>query len=76
MLGALDNVGGAPFGILLSIAFISSLLQMIDQFPIMGLNNTIEDSSIASFLVEDFDNVLETFNIVPENLSSKIDPRI
>mgnify|MGYP004413994677 CR=1 FL=1 len=76
MLGALDNVGGALFGIVLSIAFISSLLQMIDQFPIMGLNTTIEDSTIASFLVEDFDSVLETLNIVPENLSSKIAPRI
>ena len=76
MLGALDNVGGALVGFLLSIAFMSSLLQMIDQFPIMGLNNTIEDSSIASFLVEDFDRVLETLNIFPENLSSKIDSRI
>ncbi len=76
MLGALDNVGGALVGFLLSIAFMSSLLQMIDQFPIMGLNNTIEDSSIASFLVEDFDRVLETLNIFPENLSSKIDSHI
>ena len=76
MLGALDNVGGALVGFLLSIAFMSSLLQMIDQFPIMGLNNTIDDSSIASFLVEDFDRVLETLNIFPENLSSKIDSRI
>ena len=76
MLGALDNVGGALFGFVLSIAFISSLLQMIDQFPIMGLNNTIDDGSIASFLVEDFDSVLERLNIFPENLSSKIDSRI
>ena len=76
MLGALDNVGGALVGFLLSIAFMSSLLQMIDQFPIMGLNNTIADSSIASFLVEDFDRVLETLNIFPENLSSKIDSHI
>jgi len=76
MLGALDNIGGALFGFVLSIVFISSLLQMIDQFPFMGLNNTIKDSSIASFLVEDFDAVLQKLNIFPEQLSLKIDPLI
>lgn len=72
MLGWIDQGGGLVLGVLLSFALLSALLSVVDSFPVFGLDATISESVFGSFLVEDFDVVLKSLKLLPDDLTEKL----
>ena len=72
MLGWIDAVGGLVLGAFLSLVLVSAVLSVVDSFPILDLEETIAESVIGSFLVEDFDVVLTAPELLPDDLTSKL----
>lgn len=72
MLGWIDLGGGLVLGVILAFAFISPILSMVDSFPVLGLNAIIAQSFLGSFLVEDFDVVLNSLKLLPDDLSQQL----
>jgi membrane protein required for colicin V production len=70
-LGWVDKVGGLILGTLISLALLSAVLSMVDAFPVAGLDETVAESRIGSFLVEDFDLVLKATRLLPEELGTR-----
>jgi len=72
MLGWIDLGGGLVLGVILAFALISPILSMVDSFPILGLDAIIVQSFFGSFLVEDFDVVLNSLKLLPDDLSQQL----
>ena len=72
MLGWIDTVGGLVLGAFLSLALVSAVLSVVDSFPILDLEETIAESVIGSFLIEEFDVVLTAPKLLPDDLASKL----
>ena len=69
MLDFVDKTTGLLFGALIALLVSSSILSMIEANPILNLEEPIKESTLASFLVEDFDILLRLTKILPENLN-------
>lgn len=71
MLGWIDRGGGLVLGVILAFALISPVLSMVDSFPILGLDVIIVQSFFGSFLVDDFDVVLNSLKLLPDDLGQQ-----
>jgi uncharacterized membrane protein required for colicin V production len=71
LLGPLDSLGGMAVGALLAMAAMAALLSMVQQNTVLGLDDKIEESALASFLVDEFDVALEKIKILPGDLSER-----
>jgi uncharacterized membrane protein required for colicin V production len=71
LLGPLDSLGGMVVGALLSMAAMAALLSLVEQNTVLGLNDTINDSMLGGFLVDEFDVALEKIKIMPGDLSER-----
>ncbi len=56
MLGWVNRIGGAVFGFLMSVLFISTLLAIWVKF--LGISSVVSESSLASLLLKQFPTVL------------------
>jgi len=69
LLGPLDSLGGMVVGVLLTLAGMAALLSVVQQNAVLGMEDTINESTLGSFLVDKFDVTLEGIKILPEDLS-------
>ena len=72
MLGWLDNVLGLGVGLVLVLAIGSGVFSAVQSYPILGLEKTIDDSSLGSFLADNFDTVLRGLKFIPSDLGKDI----
>ena len=70
MLGLVDKGVGLLFGVLVAFSIFSAILSVIEANPVLSLEETIGDSTLGSFLVDDFDILLRGPSILPEDLNS------
>ena len=73
MLGWLDQMGGAILGIALAFTVLSTLLTVVSSFPILGMDESIKEGTLGSFLTDDFSRLLRFSNLLPDDLTSKVD---
>lgn len=66
-LGWLNSVGGLGLGALLVMMACSAALANVQEFSFLAQDQTIEDSTIGTFLADNFDIVLRTVRIVPKD---------
>ncbi len=72
MLGWANRLGGLVLGAFLAFSVASAVLSVVDSFPILDLEQTISDSALGTFLVEDFDVVLRAPNLLPDDLTAEL----
>ena len=68
LLGWVDRLAGMALGILVALVGFSALLSQVQQFPVFGLPQTIDNSALGSFLADNFDQVLKALKILPRGL--------
>ena len=64
-LGLMDNVSGLGLGVVIILAIGSAALSAIQSYPIHGLENTITESTLGSFLANNVDVVLRGLKFIP-----------
>jgi len=57
-LGWVDRLGGLAFGLVLGGMIAGALVALLAKYPFWGLGETIQDSSLAAFLLDRFPFVL------------------
>ena len=70
MLGWVDKVLGLGLGVIVSFAIGSAVLSAIQSYPIFSLDETIGDSTLGSFLADNFDIVLRGLKFIPGDLGT------
>ena len=70
MLGWADKVVGVGLGVVVVFAVGSAIFSAIQSYPVHGLDNTIADSTLGSFLADNFDTVLRGTKVVPDDLGT------
>lgn len=68
MLGWLDSVAGLAVGPIIVFSMGSATLSNIQSFPVLGLQETIDGSSLGGFLADNFDTVLRALRFIPSDL--------
>jgi membrane protein required for colicin V production len=69
MLGPLNHMGGAVFGLVKGILLVQVLLITFAAYPSLGLDETIDDSAIARRFVDQYEFELA---ILPSNFDRRI----
>lgn len=67
-IGWADNAIGATLGLVVSLAVWSTLLSTVQSHPVLGLEITVEDSALGTFLADKFDLVLKGIGFIPDDL--------
>jgi membrane protein required for colicin V production len=70
MLGWIDRLGGAFFGLIKGLLIVEVLLLVLAAYPGLGLDGAVDGSAIAPLFVEDVDWVLA---LLPGDFESRID---
>lgn len=71
MLGPLDHVGGAVFGLLKGILFVEILIFAATSFPVSdGVVDAMHDSAFASFFIE---QLPLTKSLMPDEVQRSLD---
>ena len=73
MLGWLDQMGGAILGVILAFTVLSTLLTVVDSFPILDMDESINDATLGRFLTDDFASLLRFPNLLPDDFRDKVD---
>ena len=66
MLNWVDKLGGFALGVIIAFAVASAAMANVQSFPVLDLEESIEDSAIGSFLADNFDVVLRGVRILPK----------
>ena len=72
MLGWVDNALGLGVGVIVSLAIGSAVLSAVQSYPVYGLDQTIDDSPLGTFLADNFDMVLRGLKFVPSDFGKEI----
>ena len=70
MLGWVDKASGLAVGLVLSLAIGSVMLATIQDYPVLGLETTIEDSALGTFLADKIAVVLRGIRFIPKDLGT------
>lgn len=70
MLGWMDKLLGLGLGVVVSLAIGSAVLSTVQGYPVLGLEDTIDESTLGTFLADNFDVVLRTLRFVPDDLGT------
>jgi membrane protein required for colicin V production len=70
MLGRLDHMGGAAFGLLKGLVVVQVLLIMFAAYPSLELSKSVGDSELGKFFVDDVSFVLV---FMPGEIGDRVD---
>ena len=70
MLGWVDKAAGLVLGVVVTFAVGSALFSAIQSYPMGGMEDTISDSTLGTFLADNFDVVLRGLKFVPSDLGA------
>ena len=72
MLGRLDKVVGLGLGVVVTFAIGSAVLSTLQSYPVVGMEDTIDGSTMGSFLADNFDVVLRGLKFIGDDLGTGI----
>ena len=70
MLGWADRVMRLVFGMAVTFAVGSALFSAIQSYPFLGLEATIQESVLASFMADHFDTIMKGLKLIPGDLGA------
>lgn len=68
MLGWVDRLLGMGLAMVVTFAVGSALLSVVQTYPVGGLDGVIDDSTLGTFLADNFDTVLRGIRFIPKDL--------
>tara|TARA_B100001146_G_C16098382_1_gene398265 strand:+ start:29 stop:691 length:663 start_codon:yes stop_codon:yes gene_type:complete len=71
LAGLANNLIGALIGILIGFVLLSGILTGLQKFPFGGFSETIDDSTLGTFLADNFDSVTRGFKLIPSDWNQK-----
>jgi membrane protein required for colicin V production len=69
MLGRLDHLGGAFFGLIKGLVLVEVLLLTFAAYPGLGLDDAVEGSALAPMFLDDVDFVLA---LLPSDFDNRV----
>ena len=69
-LGWADNVLGLALGVVVTMAVGTTVFSAIQSYPVYDMDNTINDSTLAPLLADNFDTVLRGMKFIPTDLGT------
>ena len=70
MLGWADHIAGIGVGVIATFVIGSAVLSTLQEYPVLGLEDTIDESVLGTFLADNFDVVLRGIKMVPGDLGT------
>ena len=71
LFGMANGLAGAAVGVVVGFLLLSGVLTGIQRFPVGDLQETIDQSSLGTFLADNFDVVLRTVRIIPADWNER-----
>jgi uncharacterized membrane protein required for colicin V production len=71
LAGLANNLIGALIGILIGFVLLSGILTGLQKFPFGSFSETIDNSTLGTFLADNFDSVTRGFKLIPSDWNQK-----
>ena len=71
--GSFNKLGGLIVGVAVGVLLLSGILTGIQKFPIGDAEQTIDDSTLGSFLADNFDVVTRGIGLIPGEWDDELD---
>ena len=71
--GSFNKLGGLIVGVAVGFLLLSGILTGIQKFPIGDAEQTIDDSTLGSFLADNFDVVIRGIGLIPGEWDDELD---
>ena len=70
--GLADKLGGMAVGLLVGFLLLSGILTGIQRYPFRGLDKTVEESALGTFLADKFDVVIRRAGLIPGDWDNRL----
>ena len=73
LFGMVNSLAGMAVGLLVGFILVSGVLTAIQRFPIRDLDITIDESTLGTFMADQFDVVIRGIKIIPGDWDNELD---
>ena len=73
LFGMVNSLAGMAVGLLVGFILVSGVLTAIQKFPVRDLDITIDDSTLGTFMADQFDVVIRGIKIIPGDWDDELD---
>ena len=72
LFGLVNRGGGLAAGMLLGFVLLAVMLTGLQRFPVAGLEEDIDDSTLGTFVADNFDVVMRATKLIPGDWDNKL----
>ena len=72
MLGWFNKAMGLGLGVVVTFAIGSAVFSAIQSYPVLGLEDSIASSTLATFMADNLDVVLRGLKFIPDDLGNEL----
>jgi len=73
LFGMVNSLAGMAVGLLVGFILVSGVLTAIQKFPVRDLEITIDESTLGTFMADQFDVVIRGIKIIPGDWDDELD---
>ena len=73
LFGMVNSLAGMAVGLLVGFVLVSGVLTAIQRFPVRDLEITIDESTLGTFMADQFDVVIRGIKIIPGDWDDELD---
>ncbi|MCI0843776.1 MAG: CvpA family protein [Chloroflexi bacterium] len=73
LFGMVNSLAGMAVGLLVGFVLVSGVLTAIQRFPVRDLEITIDESTLGTFMADQFDVVIRGIKIIPGDWDNELD---
>ena len=73
LFGMVNSLAGMAVGLLVGFILVSGVLTAIQKFPVRDLEITIDESTLGTFMADQFDVVIRGIRIIPGDWDDELD---
>ena len=73
LFGMVNSLAGMAAGLLVGFLLVSGVLTAIQKFPVRDLDATIDESTLGTFMADQFDVVIRGIKLIPGDWDDELD---
>jgi len=73
LFGMVNSLAGMAVGLLVGFILVSGVVTAIQKFPVRDLEITIDESTLGTFMADQFDVVIRGIKIIPGDWDNELD---
>ena len=73
LFGMVNSLAGMAVGLLVGFLLVSGVLTAIQKFPVRDLDVTIDESTLGTFMADQFDVVIRGIKLIPGDWDDELD---